>query len=818
MGAPFAAALAAFFTSTATYVVVIRTILVNVALAYLQRALMQESRKNLPPINITIRDPVENRRVVIGRCRVGGAFAFYSQSNKVAYSSDGAYLHYVVILAGHQVNAIRDIWLDKVQIPEASIDAGTGEVTTGSFAGKCYIWKHLGGATQSADAQLDAVFPQWTSNHLLKGCAYVHIRMERDDEIFPQGAPSDITAIVEGALLYDPRLDSTNGGSGSHRKDDPSTWEFSRNSALAMRWWLTGGSVVNDQSSRLVRYGFQAPDIKIDDTYVIAAANICDQTVTGAATTPDGDQVRYTCDCEFSTGETRDEIREAIANSMSGQTPYVHGKWRIYAGAYDSPLYAFTQDDLFTVEEAPIECEDTNGQEDRYNAVAGVFRDAANSYLEQSTPWRTNSTFETQDGSQRIPREIDLRFCTDRYRAQRLCELELQRSRMMRVIKIRGGLNLLQVAQHETFTLSHTTFGWTNRVFRCIERQLEFMEEAGRVVLTCRTEDSAIYADMATAAYLTPNTVSTVISVEAPDEPTSLATVPQLDAILVQWTRSPTPGVYYEVEASTSSTMSSPSTVYDGSDNQAFLDRTATTVYYFRVRAKRSGQYSAWVPSTGGISGAARGVTVTLIASASPGSASSVSTSASQTTGSVVVSATGGTPAYTYAWTWLSGGSGITITSPSAASTTFSAATLGDAETRTCIARCTISDSALASVTVDVAVTIERTSSFTATAAGTSPLYKQANNSTITSNNITATPSGGTPAYTYAWSIVTHDDPNSTPTINNSTSATCTVTTNQAPSSQTAVHVTVQCVVTDSIARTATTNTISITHYHDNGV
>src|SRR5690349_659343 len=105
--APVGAALYAFFTSTAFAVVLIRTILVNVALGYLQRALQGDSRKNLPPINITIRDPVENRRVVFGRCRVGGSFAFYSQSDKVAYSLDGKYLHYVVVLAGHQVNAIR---------------------------------------------------------------------------------------------------------------------------------------------------------------------------------------------------------------------------------------------------------------------------------------------------------------------------------------------------------------------------------------------------------------------------------------------------------------------------------------------------------------------------------------------------------------------------------------------------------------------------------------------------------------------------------------------------------------------------------------
>ena len=37
---------------------------------------------------------------------------------------------------------------------------------------------------------------------------------------------------VKGMLVYDPRLDSTNGGSGSHRLATPSTWEWSDNPAL----------------------------------------------------------------------------------------------------------------------------------------------------------------------------------------------------------------------------------------------------------------------------------------------------------------------------------------------------------------------------------------------------------------------------------------------------------------------------------------------------------------------------------------------------------------------------------------------------------
>lgn len=106
---------------------------------------------------------------------------------------------------------------------------------------------------------------------------------------------------------------------------------------------------------------------------------------------------------------------------------------------------------------------------------------------------------------------------------------------------------------------------------------------------------------------------------------------------------------------------------------------------------------------------------------------------------------------------------------------------------------------------------------FSATAAGTPPLSKTQNASSITSNNITATPINGIGTITYLWTIVTHDDPNSTPTINNSTSQTCTVTTNDPPAQQRTIAVTVRCAVTDSILGTVNTNDVTIDHTHDNG-
>jgi hypothetical protein len=101
---------------------------------------------------------------------------------------------------------------------------------------------------------------------------------------------------------------------------------------------------------------------------------------------------------------------------------------------------------------------------------------------------------------------------------------------------------------------------------------------------------------------------------------------------------------------------------------------------------------------------------VAMTASASPTTLSKTGSAATLTTASTTVTASGGTTPYTYSWAFVSGDS-FTITSPSAATTTFSA-TLNEDEFVSGIYRCTVTDSTGGTpltATADVPVTITRT-------------------------------------------------------------------------------------------------------------
>jgi hypothetical protein len=140
-----------------------------------------------------------------------------------------------------------------------------------------------------------------------------------------------------------------------------------------------------------------------------------------------------------------------------------------------------------------------------------------------------------------------------------------------------------------------------------------------------------------------------------------------------------------------------------------FLTKEDTTIRSYWLTLVRGTLESVPEPSpTTGLEAAAWSVTSALSAYAFP---TSVARSATLGTNPrfvisppTTVTASGGTPPYTYAWTWLAGGTGLTIDFASFADTTFSGENNLDGTTKWGTARCTVTDSASATAVADVAV------------------------------------------------------------------------------------------------------------------
>lgn len=276
----FFAKVTAFATSTAVGQVILTTA-INYALSSASKLLSgkdDNSGGSSAGREILVRGTTEPQQIIYGEIRTAGYVAFCGCSG-----DSNKYLWYVVVVAGHQCQEISHCWVDDKLVPASEINGSTGEVTADAFVrdsnSYLYIWKHLGAHNQTADTGLVAAFPEWDASHKGAGVAYVVYRLERQESVWEAGPPQAFYELVKGKRVYDPRKDSTNGGSGSHRHADATTWEWSDCSELCSRDYITGGSKYFSTATPNNILGIREANSRINDEVTIAQANICDEDV-----------------------------------------------------------------------------------------------------------------------------------------------------------------------------------------------------------------------------------------------------------------------------------------------------------------------------------------------------------------------------------------------------------------------------------------------------------------------------------------------------------------------------------------------------------
>lgn len=296
VGAGFLATSAALFTGLSAGVL-------NLGLGFAAQALAPKLKTaNQDPLRFSasnrttmIRQAITSHRVIYGEVRVGGPMTFYSTTE------DNKFHHYVITLAGHEVFAIGTVFVNDYPVYADELDA-SGNVTAGRFNGKMRIKKHLGSSTQLADSDLVAEVAEWTTAHRGRGRAYIYIRIEDDRNVFPTGLPA-VSAVVKGKMLFDPRTAVT---------------EWSPNPALVLRDYFKN-----------TQFGRGASDAEINDSFIIADANICDEFVSVKTVTHDVASVdvlanTFSLDGDLLKFQTGDRVQVAgdLPGGISALTDY----------------------------------------------------------------------------------------------------------------------------------------------------------------------------------------------------------------------------------------------------------------------------------------------------------------------------------------------------------------------------------------------------------------------------------------------------------------------------------------------------------------
>lgn len=532
-------------------------------------------------------DSVGDGRIIVGSARIGGLQCI----PPITTGTNNEYLHQVLALAIHEVDGFDDVYFDQDLIYNAWIGSVSGSstdgaVSTGNYATKANIRRYSGTSTQSVDFILNAAdstaFP---STFRGRGVAYAAIRYEFDDKVY-RSIPN-ATFEVRGLKCYDPRLDTTNGGSGSHRYATPSTWAYTENPALILST-LAMSSMMWELD----------PATEIVWSLVAAAANICDAAVAipGSTTQP-----RYTANgLLLATNEPTENAR-IITDAMLGRHFFKDGKLHIYAGAYTTPSFSIEKSDWI----GPLTISTVQPRgEGRWNGVRCFFVDADNNTQRKECYARTNSTYTTQDGNDRIWIEMEQPLCNNEYEAQRKAEMILRQSRNQ--IRISGRLppRFQTLGTFETGGVTFDDLGWASKVFRLVNWDLN---EDGSVSVALVEEQSADWDDMLAAEYGSPSTAALpATNPTTPTEPTNVSVYSLGGAILVDWDDSAIrpSGTRYSLYMANSATVIGEK-VWDGDVSKAVIYRDSITPQFFRVQAYAGSYNSPYSPSSLGIQGQA---------------------------------------------------------------------------------------------------------------------------------------------------------------------------------------------------------------------
>lgn len=328
---------------------------------------------------------------------------------------------------------------------------------------KMRIRAWTGAPGQNVGAELAAEYPgKITSTDKFSGMAVAVIDLWFDQDVYPQGRPN-ITAVVRGAKVYDPTKDSTNGGSGSHRLADSTTWEWSENSMLLAYHYARHAN----------GWAVPAADIPVADIHTGAAA--CAVSTSFPLTMPDTSEdvllaARYRCGTVIQTDGDPRAAMDEIMLTMAGRWGWAGGKLRMRAGVLAAT--SFTLDSSWVAvrtDEGGVDSDDavitiTNGysREQRVTQISGTCMNPDERYQLLPFPAVEDPVLIAADG---IPysQEIDYEAVVHPAHAQHLSKIRIREGQAPLRVDVRCNLSAYRCELFDVVELDLPRYGFSGK-------------------------------------------------------------------------------------------------------------------------------------------------------------------------------------------------------------------------------------------------------------------------------------------------------------------------------------------------------------------
>ncbi|HHZ9149462.1 TPA: phage tail tip fiber protein, partial [Proteus mirabilis] len=242
-----------------------------------------------------------------------------------------------------------------------------------------------------------------------------------------------------------------------------------------------------------------------------------------------GFESRYTLNGAYDLNESPSSVLEAMHKCINAEPTFTAGKHGIQIGAYYGPaIKTITESQLI----GTVTCTPETGLKDATNAVYGTFIDAEQLYTKTDFTPVIVDEWVKEDGLE-IRENIDYRFVTSPYQAQRLARQYLRKKKAGRRVQLTMNLDGYAYRPGEVVLLALPSLGISGLEFRIAEWSFHALDG---VALTLEEDGAYLYEDVIGKPFERPPFVSLPTGGVA--SPINLTFVPLAVSDIVQGTLS----------------------------------------------------------------------------------------------------------------------------------------------------------------------------------------------------------------------------------------------------------------------------------------
>lgn len=407
---------------------------------------------------------------LVGTIGVAGKLEYRNTWGQ-AGNTPNAYLVDVISFGDVPVSGLAGLFVNSQQVTVPA----TGHATQGypvpeyTSGGAAHLWREFfDGSQTAANTYLTGKFGSdpdrpWSTDMIGRGVPYLTLTALIAEDLWT-GFPTYL-AVLQGIKLYDPRLDTAAGGSGSQRWADPTTWAFSDNNIVIIYNILRG---IHDNSATVTTlgpllWGGDARANQLPYAEWAAAMNACDELVTLAA---GGTEKRFRAGREVFVNERpADVIIELLIGANARLSPAANGQFHILVGVPAAADGSFTDADVIVTEVTTL---------DAFPNLDQIVNGATATYLEPAQAWEAKETspyyrsdLEAEDDNRRQLEGLTLETTFSGTQAQRILKAVVEESRrfVRHVVVLPPGFGVYHVLQVLNWTSDANGYTGDGKLF-----------------------------------------------------------------------------------------------------------------------------------------------------------------------------------------------------------------------------------------------------------------------------------------------------------------------------------------------------------------